>query len=613
MSIISIKERNIGVTFTQGKARVRFWSPLAESVALYLPSCDEELPMTRNEDGHWTIETRQLSPGEEYAFCLNKKKEMIPDPASLAQPNGVHGHSKAVDIRNFLLQQSHLAPALEDYIIYEIHTGTFSSKRSFEGIAEKLPHLKELGVTAIEIMPVAEFPGDRNWGYDGVCPFAVHHAYGGAEGLINLVNACHREGIAVILDVVMNHLGPEGNYLPLSGPYFTEKHHTPWGAAINFDDTHSEGVREFWTENILMWFRDFGIDAIRLDAVHAIVDFSEQHILAEISDKVAELAEWSGRKHYLIAECDLNDRKYVTPTSDGGYGMDAQWIDEFHHALRVTAGGSREGYYSDFHGVVDLVKSYNRGYVYDGVFSEHRNKMFGTDTEGIPRKRFVAFSQNHDQVGNRPFGDRSSTTFSFSMQKLMAGAVMISPFIPLFFMGEEYGETNPFYYFVSHGDPQLIEAVRKGRKREFADFYKDGEAIDPQSRETFEQSTLDFSKIEKGTHRVMLDFYKKLIHLRQTHSVWNKFSEENFEAHSLSEKKALVITSQFEGDSLIAILNFSAEAVSADNSLNEEKLFKLLHSADEEWGGNSEGPEEWPENRLEVPAETISIYSTVHD
>jgi len=608
----SLEKKNIGITFKDGKAHARIWSPLAKSVDLFLPKSNEYLPLSATERGYRCGETEKLQAGDQYALRINGGDDVIPDPASLSQPGGVHGHSQAVDVSKFSLVESQNVPSLSEYIIYELHTGTFSEDRTFKGIEKKLSYLKELGVNAIELMPIAEFPGDRNWGYDGVCPFAVHHAYGGAQGLIELVNACHREGIAVILDVVMNHLGPEGNYLPQWGPYFTEKYQTPWGAAINFDDAHSDGVREFWTENILMWFRDFGIDAIRLDAVHAIKDFGPKHILAEISEKVEAVSKTTGRNHYLIAECDLNDRKYITPTNECGYGMDAQWIDEFHHALRVTAGGSRDGYYSDFNGIEDLTKSYNKGYVYDGVFSPHRQKIFGTDTKGISRKRFIAFSQNHDQVGNRPFGDRSSTTFSFSMQKLLAGAVMVSPFIPMLFMGEEYGETNPFYYFVSHGDEDLIRAVREGRKREFADFYKDEEAIDPQSAETFEASTLGLSKSRSERHSVLLDFYKKLIHLRKTHSIWKNFSEDNFQAFSLPGKNALIITAEFEEQALIAVLNFSKETVEVENTLEKEKFHKLLHSDDKAWEGETDAAEIWQGSQLEVPAETIGIYSTTH-
>ncbi len=336
---------------------------------------------------------------------------------------------------------------------------------------------RTIGVNAIELMPVVQFPGSRNWGYDGVFPFAVQHSYGGARGLQTLVDICHQKGIAVVLDVVYNHLGPEGNYLGAYGPYFTDKYNTPWGNALNFDDAWCDGVRQFFIENVLMWFRDFHVDALRLDAVHAIKDFSAVHILREIKMHVNQLTKETGRTHHLIVELDLNDPKFINPLEEQGFGMDAQWIDEFHHALRVTATGESTGYYSDFTGISHLAKAYQDAYVYDGQYSPHRFKKFGLKAENHPGQQFIVFSQNHDQVGNRMLGERTSQLVSLEMQKLMAGAVLVSPYLPMLFMGEEYAEPNPFLYFVSHTDPDLVEAVRKGRKAEFAAFHALGEAI----------------------------------------------------------------------------------------------------------------------------------------
>ena len=368
-----------------------------------------------------------------------------------------------------------------DYIIYELHTGTFSPEGNFSGIKTRLDHLLSLGITAIEIMPVAAFPGDRNWGYDGVFPFAVQASYGGAKALQDLVAACHEKGLAVILDVVYNHVGPEGNYLEHFAAYFTDKYHTPWGRAVNFDDKDSDGVRAFVVENALMWFRDFHIDALRLDAVHAIKDFGAVHILEEIRRRTDELMKETGRIHYLIAESDLNDPRYISSIAQYGLGMDAQWVDEFHHALRVTAGENRIGYYLDFNGLSDLAKSYADAYVYTGAYSEERRKTFGRAAKNHPGQQFIVFSQNHDQVGNRMLGERSSTLYGFRMQRLMAAAVLCAPYLPLLFMGEEYGETSPFLYFVSHKDPELIEMVRKGRREEFAALHAKGECTRPSS------------------------------------------------------------------------------------------------------------------------------------
>ncbi|HYF03863.1 MAG TPA: alpha-amylase family glycosyl hydrolase, partial [Patescibacteria group bacterium] len=346
----NVMRRTIGVNFlNNGEAEISIWAPLRESVALLFKNT--KLLLKKDEWGYWNGTTNLLKKGDTYKILLDDEKE-LPDPASLSQPDGVHAHSQTIDVRNFAWTDTAWKNVpLQDYIFYELHTGTFTPEGTFNSIEEKLDFLKSLGITAIEIMPVAQFPGERNWGYDGVFPFAVQNSYGGAEGLQRLVNACHEKGIAVVLDVVYNHLGPEGNYFGEYGPFFTEKYKTPWGDAINFDDAYCDGVRKFFIENALMWFRDFHIDALRLDAVHAIKDFSPTHILKEIKEHVDELMQQTGRTHYLIVELDLNDNRFINPLQKGGYGMDAQWIDEFHHALRVTSGQEKSGYYSDFSGI----------------------------------------------------------------------------------------------------------------------------------------------------------------------------------------------------------------------------------------------------------------------
>jgi maltooligosyltrehalose trehalohydrolase len=480
-------------------------------------------------------------------------------------------------------------PGLQEYIIYELHTGTFSERGDFAGIAEKIPYLKDLGINAIEIMPVAQFPGTRNWGYDGVFPFAVQHSYGGARELQHLVDLCHREGMAVILDVVYNHLGPEGNYLGAFGPYITSKYHTPWGGAINFDDAWCDGVRDYFIENALMWFRDFHIDALRMDAVHAIRDFSPVHILQEIRMHVDQLMEQSGRTHYLIVELDLNDTRYIDPVQKGGYGMDAQWIDEFHHALRVTAGGERTGYYSDFSGIGHLAKSYRDAYVYDGQFSEHRKKCFGVPAKENEGKQFVVFSQNHDQVGNRMLGERTSVLHSFEMQKLLAAAVLFSPFLPMLFMGEEWGGTHPFLYFVSHTDPELAEAVRKGRKEEFAAFHLQGETPDPVSENTFLQSKLQWELKEQGHHRIMLDYYKQLIRMRKEEPALRSVDRKKLKVHHDEMNKVLVLQRGEGKDSLTCFLNFSKNTRGA--GVPEGSWTKILDSAAHEWKGPASSAE----------------------
>lgn len=504
---MNLSRRHIGLNFEDGKAWALVWAPKAKKVALQFHG--QSLPMQPEPYGYWSLPNAPLKPGDQYQFQLDD--QTLPDIASLSQPD-VHGASVAVDLSSYNWNdQNWKNPELKDYLIYELHTGTFTAEGTFEAILAKLDYLCELGISAIELMPVAQFPGDRNWGYDGVFPFAVQDSYGGAIGLQRLVDHCHQNGLAVILDVVYNHLGPEGNYLAAYGSYFTDKYQTPWGQAINFDDADCDPVRELFIENALMWFRDFHIDALRMDAVHAIKDFSVKPILQELQEKVQQFSQHSGKPHYLIVECDLNDPRFINPPDKGGYGLHAQWNDEFHHALRVAAGGKQEGYYSDFDGVSSLAESYRHAYVYYGQYSAHRRKRFGADPVDNAGQQFVVFSQNHDQVGNRMLGERSSQLFSFEMQKLMAGAVLVSPFLPMLFMGEEFAANTPFQYFVSHGDAELIEAVRKGRSAEFAAFHAAGAAPDPQDPATFMRSKLNWQE----QNQTMLNYYKALIRIRK--------------------------------------------------------------------------------------------------
>jgi maltooligosyltrehalose trehalohydrolase len=547
-----------GVTFLgDGTASIVLWAPAAETAVIVLND-NERLPLNKVEKGYWRLATNKIKPLDTYKFLLNGIKE-LPDPASRSQPDGVHGPSQAIDLLSHKWNATEWqTPPLTDYIIYELHTGTFSPEGTFAGIVTKLNYLKELGITAIEIMPVAQFPGRSNWGYDGVFPYAVQNSYGGAEKLMKLVDACHHHGLAVILDVVYNHVGPEGNYFKEFGPYFTEKYKTPWGEAINFDDAGCDEVRSYFVQNVLMWFRDFRIDALRLDAVHAIKDFSPKHILQEIREAVDTLMVRTGRTHYLIIEFDLNDRRFIDPVNKGGYGMDAQWIDEFHHALRVTAGGERNGYYSDFEGIKHLAKSYRDAYVYDGIYSEERQKTFGTKTDNRG-SQFVVFSQNHDHVGNRMLGERSSVLFSIEMQKLMVAAVLVSPYLPMLFMGEEYSEQNPFLYFVSHGDAELIEAVRKGRRDEFKAFHAQGEAPDPQAPETFERSKLNWESRDNPQQKRMLQYYKKLIHLRKTLPALRNLNRDNLSV-AYNEQQQTLQLHRWEGDNQVyCFMNFSKE------------------------------------------------------
>lgn len=591
-----------GLRFNDGgEAEIVLWAPDVQKAEVVLTSSGNTIPLTKQELGYWTTTTSLIKPGDYYKFRLNDEKELS-DPASLSLPEGVHGPSMAINLNGFIWSDGNwINHTLEDYLLYEIHTGTFTPEGTFAAIEEKLDYLKELGITAIEIMPVAQFPGDRNWGYDGVAPFAVQYSYGGAEGLQHLVNACHRKNIAVVLDVVYNHLGPEGNYLPEFGPYFTSKYTTPWGVAVNFDDEYSYAVRQYFIENALMWFRDFHIDALRMDAVHAIKDFSPVHILREIRQDVDKLMSETGKKHYLIVELDLNDTRFINPEEQGGYGMDAQWIDEFHHALRVTAGEEKTGYYSDFNGIAHLAKGYQDAYVYDGQFSRHRKKFFGIKAENNPGSQFIVFSQNHDQVGNRMYGERINSLLSFEMKKLVAGAVLLSPYLPMLFMGEEWVEPHPFLYFVSHTDPQLAESVREGRKEEFAAFHGRGEAPDPISEETFHESKLQWHLIEEEPHKTVLNFYKKLISLRKTHPVFKNSGRKEMRVSCDETTETLVLHRWFENHMIVCLMNFSEKEQQIMIPETKESWKKIIHSSDTEWKGKTDFPEEFS------PGETITL------
>ena len=575
----------------EGHAEIVVWAPLAEKIELALQGSGKRLPLAKEELGYWKAGSSEIKPGDLYKIVIDGEKE-LPDAASLAQPEGIHGPSMAVDLKRARWSDENWRNhPLDDYILYELHTGTFTEEGTFAGLEQKLDYLKDLGVNAIEIMPVAQFAGDRNWGYDGAAPFAVQNSYGGAEALQHLVDVCHQKGIAVVLDVVYNHLGPEGNYLPDYGPYFTSKYNTPWGNAINFDDEYCYGVRQYFIQNALMWFRDFHIDALRLDAVHAIKDFSPAHILREIKLEVNKLMEQTGRKHYLIVELDLNDTRFINPLEEQGYGMDAQWIDEFHHALRISAGEEKTGYYSDFQGVADLAKSYRDAYVFDGQYSEHRKKFFGIKAENNPGHQFIVFSQNHDQVGNRMLGERLNELVSFEMKKVAAGAVLISPYLPMLFMGEEWIERRPFLYFVSHTDEQLAESVREGRKQEFADFHADGEAPDPVSEETFDESKVQWRLLNKEPHKTILNYYKTLISLRKQHPVLKRPDRKLSDVECQEDQQLIFLHRWSEDQHVYCLMNFSKQQQEVKLPDLKEEWKKLVYSAEARWKGNATLPE----------------------
>lgn len=493
----------------------RVWAPLPQKVEL--KAGDHRLAMTADSDGWWQADLPHVKPGTDYGFVLDGNGP-FPDPRSPWQPRGIEGRSRSVDHRAFPWTDGNWkAPPLASAIIYELHVGTFTPAGTFDAIIEKLDHLAGLGVTHVELMPVNEFSGGRGWGYDGVNLFAPHHAYGGPEGLKRLVDACHAHRLAVILDVVYNHLGPAGNHLGKFAPYFTRHYTSPWGEGINFDQANSTLVRRFFCDNALMWLRDYHFDGLRLDAVHAIFDASAVPFLEQLSAEVRQLEVQVNRPLALIAESDLNDPRLLWERDCHGFGLDAQWNDDFHHALHTVLTGERQGYYGDFGSLADLSKALRRAFVYDGRYSEFRRRAHGRPPVGLNGHRFLAYMQNHDQIGNRALGERSSQLLGIGRLKIAAALVLTSPFIPMLFQGEEWGATSPFLYFTDHQDEKLGEMVRQGRRREFAaQGWPEGQVPDPQSPATFERCKLDWSQASQASHAELLDWHRRLMALRQT-------------------------------------------------------------------------------------------------
>jgi maltooligosyltrehalose trehalohydrolase len=489
------------------------WAPNADRVDVQLIDTGRIQPMKRDQLGYFTANASNVESGTRYTFCLDGDRKR-PDPASRLQTEGVHGPSRVVDLSFDWQDVAWRGVPLGKYVIYELHVGTFSRAGTFAGIVRELARLKELGVSAIELMPVAQFPGTRNWGYDGVYPFAVQDSYGGPKGLQRFVDECHRAGLAVVLDVVYNHLGPEGNYLSDFGPYFTDRYQTPWGRALNFDGPASEGVRRFFLENALMWLEDFHIDALRLDAVHAIIDRSAKPFLEELSEAVHRRAEELGRHLYLIGESDLNDPRVVRPSERGGLGLDSMWCDDFHHAAHVLITGERAGYYADLGQVEHLAQAFRSAMSAPGEYSEFRKRRHGRPGPDLQPRQCVVCVQNHDQIGNRLLGERLGTIIGFEQEKLAAGLVCLAPFIPLLFMGQEYGDPAPFQYFVSHEGEALLEAIRRGRREEFASFGWTDAAPDPAAPATFARCIINPDLRSSGQHAILHRLYQTLLSLR---------------------------------------------------------------------------------------------------
>jgi maltooligosyltrehalose trehalohydrolase len=508
-----VNPRELGAIPVEGGTRFTVWAPDAERVDVVVDGDAHELLV--HDGGYHTSIVPAVGPGARYRYRLDDGDELA-DPVSRSQPEGVDGPSQVVDPGAFPWRDERwFGLPLSRYVIYELHVGTFTPEGTFDAAVGRLDDLRELGVTAIEIMPVAEFPGGRNWGYDGVFPWAPQSTYGGPDGLRRLVDEAHARGLAVVLDAVYNHLGPQGNVLGSFGPYFTDAYRTPWGQAMNVDQAGSDDVRRYLIGNALHWFEEYHVDALRLDAVHAIVDTSATPFLAELADAVAAQAERRNRRQYLIAESDLNDPRVIAPRREGGWGLDGQWADDVHHAIHTRLTGERDGYYADFGRPGELARVLRDGYLYTGQHSTVRQRRHGAPPLLAEGRQFVAYAQNHDQVGNRPDASRLGALVDHETAKLAASLVLLSPFVPLLFMGEEYGEPAPFHYFTSHTDPELADAVREGRRAEFASFGALGEYLDPQAQETFDASRLDWSLRTEGDHAALLALHRALLGLRR--------------------------------------------------------------------------------------------------
>jgi maltooligosyltrehalose trehalohydrolase len=590
-----------------GSVEFRVWAPNVSTMAVrILGENPRTIPMIRTPDSEFVMTVPNLGEGADYFYLLDVEsggERERPDPVSRSQPHGVHGPSRVVDPRSFRWSdQKWSGIPLKDFVIYELHTGTFTPEGTFESAIPRLAYLRDLGITAVEIMPVAEFPGNRNWGYDGASLYPPQSSYGGPAGLKTLVDACHQHGLAVVMDVVYNHLGPEGNYLPEYAPCFTDAYHTPWGKAINFDGPQSDGVRRWVIDNALYWLTEYHVDALRLDAIHGIYDFGAYHILDELSETFQRQARRLNRHAWIIAESDLEDVRIINPRTLGGYAVDAQWHDDFHHGLYAYLTGAREGFLIDFGTLAELTKSIRDGFVFDRRYSRYRQRHYGSSSKDRPGEQFVGFIQNHDQVANTSRGKRLSSLVSPGQQKIAAVFTLCSPFLPLLFMGEEYGETSPFFFFTSFEDPNLVAAVRDGRKRELGPHYSESDFADPHALTTFERSKLDWSKPWFSPYTEILSLYRDLIGLRKRHACLGNCRKDLTEVWFDEAAKFLVMKRlDPSGSGSLLVFNFSENSQSIPVTAEPSGLRLTLWTGDAAYGGKSGSP----------PAEVLSAASEV--
>ncbi len=556
-----------------GSVEFRVWAPHAHAVDLVLLDDGHRWvrPMEKEEGGYFRHAEPDLPDGQRYVFCLDGGPER-PDPCSLWQPAGVHGPSVVVRPGGFAWSdRGWRGVARPDLVFYELHVGTFTPEGTFEAVIPRLPELRELGVTAVEIMPVAQFPGTRNWGYDGVCLYAAQDSYGGPHGLQRLVDACHACGLACFLDVVYNHFGPEGNYLAEFGPYFTDRYRTPWGQAINYDGPGSDGVRDFVLDNARTWLEEFHLDGLRLDAVHAIFDLGARHILGAVKEAADDVAARRGFPATVVAESDLNDPRLLYPPERGGMGLDAQWADDFHHAVHSLLTGETQGYYADFGQAAQVARVQATPYLYAGEYSPHRERRHGAPPEGLAGDRFVVCLQNHDQVGNRARGDRLAALLHCpARQRLASSMLLLSPYLPLLFMGEEYGEERPFPFFCSFNDPELVQAVREGRRREFAAFSWQGEVPDPQAEEIFAAARPGWSWPEGTPAAGLRRLHRDLLAARREWPALRDFTSREARLHPVAGGEVLELVRG--GGALRAFFNLADRSLPLPRTMPADAL-----------------------------------------
>ena len=537
------------------------WAPIPSAVTLMIKKVGGEepsaVPMERDEEGWWHPAGPLPDAGAgdfDYGYRLDDGDTVLPDPRSLRQPDGVHGWSRTYDPTAYAwTDQMWNGRQLAGGIIYELHIGTFTPEGTFAAAATRLQHLVDLGIDFVELMPVNDFNGEHNWGYDGVLWYAVHEAYGGPQGYQEFVDACHAVGLGVIQDVVYNHLGPSGNYLPLFAPYLNEGGANTWGQSPNLDGEDSDEVRRYIIDNALLFLTEYHVDGLRLDAVHALHDTRATHLLEEMAVDVDARSAFLGRPLPLVAESDLNDPRLIAPRPAGGYGLDGQWSDDFHHALYVSLTGDTSGYYADFDSLDALAKVFENGFFHDGTKSSFRGRSHGhpIDTHRTQTWRLVVCSDNHDQIGNRAAGERLSTKISKQQQAIAAMVTLLSPFTPMIFMGEEWGASTPWPFFSSHPEPELATAVRAGRLEEFAAMDWDTDAVtDPQDPQTFLDAKLDWSEVEKDEHAELLAITTELLRIRRTYPDFTDPRFDQGRATSDDEAGWLLVE---RGDMVVAV------------------------------------------------------------